>query len=351
MVSKKRKEKMSWSESLLYKYSKTYRQIWKNKETLEDIKAQNIQTQVMLQALAEKSDKIPETGLSVSEFVSFLNYTVDITKLPPAKGKMRALQLADAEILRIFDEVCRKHNLQYWLDFGTLLGAVRHQGFIPWDDDMDVAMPRESYNRLFDILEEEFKGTELHFYGKYGTFMKWDNFIRISYHGTYLNLDVFPYDFYYKPLKTDEEKQQLSQKMIAGREFYNMNFSQVEENEASLTAFRKQLTDYTFKNICEGKQAEKPESQSRPAIFKGIENWAYFKPYFYDYDDIFPLQKRKFEGMEFNVPHNQHKYLAHIYGNYWSFPENLNRHEGVFLSGIPNNIDEIITKLQTIRIK
>lgn len=92
MVSKKRKEKMSWSESLLYKYSKTYRQIWKNKETLEDIKAQNIQTQVMLQALAEKSDKIPETGLSVSEFVSFLNYTVDITKLPPAKGKMRALR-------------------------------------------------------------------------------------------------------------------------------------------------------------------------------------------------------------------------------------------------------------------
>lgn len=341
MVSKKRKEKMSWSESLLYKYSKTYRQIWKNKETLEDIK----------NSLRFLTDNSTGTGLSVSEFVSFLNYTVDITKLPPAKGKMRALQLANSEILRIFDEVCQKHGLQYWLDFGTLLGAVRHQGFIPWDDDMDVAMPRESYNRLFDILEEEFKGTELHFYGKYGTFMRWDNFIRISYRGTYLNLDVFPYDFYYKPLQTDEEKQHLAQKMIAGREYYNQNFAQIEESEAGLTEFRKQLSEYTFKNICNGKQAEKPESQSRPAIFKGIENWAYFKPYFYDYDDIFPLQKAKFEKMEFNVPHNQNKYLAHIYGNYWSFPENLNRHGGVFLSGIPDNIDEIITKLQTIRIK
>lgn len=342
---------MSWSESLLYKYSKTYRQIWRNKEILEDIKAQNDQTQVLLQSLAEKPDNMPQTGLSASEFVSFLNYTVDITKLPPAKGKMRALQLADAEILRIFDEVCQKHGLQYWLDFGTLLGAVRHQGFIPWDDDMDVAMPRESYNRLFDILEEEFNGTELHFYGKYGTFMRWDNFIRISYRGTYLNLDIFPYDFYYKSLKTDEEKQHLAQKMIAGREYYNQNFAQIEESEAGLTEFRKQLSEYTFKNICNGNQAEKPENQSRPAIFKGIENWAYFKPYFYDYDDIFPLQKAKFEKMEFNVPHNQNKYLAHIYGNYWSFPENLNRHEGVFLSGIPDNIDEITTKLQAIRIK
>ena len=233
MVSKRRKEKMSWSESLLYKYSKTYRQIWRNKEVLEDIKAQNVQTQIMLQTWANKP---AGAGLSVSEFVSFLNYTVDITKLPPAKGKMRALQLADSEILRIFDEVCQKHNLQYWLDFGTLLGAVRHQGFIPWDDDMDVAMPRESYNLLFDILEEEFNGTELHFYGKYGTFMKWDNFIRISYRGTYLNLDIFPYDFYYKPLKTDEEKQHLAQKMIAGREYYNQNFARIKENEASLTA-------------------------------------------------------------------------------------------------------------------
>lgn len=341
MVSKKRKEKMSWSERLLYKYSKTYRQIWRTKETLEDMEKS-------LQILAGRSSGTP---LSTSDFVSFLNYTVDITKLPPAKGKMRALQLADAEILRIFDEVCQKHNLQYWLDFGTLLGAVRHQGFVPWDDDMDVAMPRESYNQLFDILEEEFKGTELHFYGKYGTFMKWDNFIRISYQETYLNLDIFPYDFYYKPLQTDEEKQHLAQKMIAGREYYNQNFAHVEENEASLTAFRKQLSEYTFKNICDEKQADKPEDQSRPAIFKGIENWAYFKPFFYDYDDIFPLQKGKFEGMAFNVPHNQNKYLTHIYGDYLSFPENLNRHGGVFLSGIPDNINEIITKLQAIRIK
>ena len=51
-------------------------------------------------------------------------------------------------ILLALDEVCRQHQLSYYLWAGTMLGAVRHKGFIPWDDDADVAMPREDYERL-----------------------------------------------------------------------------------------------------------------------------------------------------------------------------------------------------------
>lgn len=47
-----------------------------------------------------------------------------------------------------FDQICRQHNLTYYIEAGTLLGAVRHQGFIPWDDDVDVVMPRPDYDRL-----------------------------------------------------------------------------------------------------------------------------------------------------------------------------------------------------------
>lgn len=342
---------MSWSESLLYKYSKTYRQIWRNKEILEDIKAQNDQTQVLLQSLAEKPDNMPQTGLSASEFVSFLNYTVDITKLPPAKGKMRALQLADAEILRIFDEVCQKHGLQYWLDFGTLLGAVRHQGFIPWDDDMDVAMPRESYNRLFDILEEEFNGTDLYVFGKEKSYFDWNPFIRIGYKDTFLNLDVFPYDFYYKKVQTQEDKDILQQKMTEGREFFNQHYPIPDENEEKLTELRKIMSDYTANTVCENKIAEKPYEQTKPTIFKGLEDWAYFRPFYYDYDTIFPLRKLSFEGREYCVPGQYDKYLSYIYGNYMQFPENLKRHGDILISRLPDNIDEITTKLQAIRIK
>lgn len=59
------------------------------------------------------------------------------------------------DVLKEFDALCRKHNLRYFGAYGTALGAVRHGGFIPWDDDLDVMMPRPDYNKLLRILEEE----------------------------------------------------------------------------------------------------------------------------------------------------------------------------------------------------
>ncbi len=59
------------------------------------------------------------------------------------------------EVLRVFDEICKKHNIKYFLMYGTLMGAVRHKGFIPWDDDVDVIMPREEYEKLRKVCKEE----------------------------------------------------------------------------------------------------------------------------------------------------------------------------------------------------
>ncbi len=68
--------------------------------------------------------------------------------------KLRTLQLTQFEMLKIFDSFCRKHGLHYSLYAGTLLGAVRHRGFIPWDDDLDVCMARDEYNRFIKLWQE-----------------------------------------------------------------------------------------------------------------------------------------------------------------------------------------------------
>lgn len=73
--------------------------------------------------------------------------------LPTATGGMRLFQLGCTKLLSEFDALCEEHSLQYWMVFGTLLGAVRHEGFIPWDDDVDLAMPRDEINRLVDVVE------------------------------------------------------------------------------------------------------------------------------------------------------------------------------------------------------
>ena len=59
------------------------------------------------------------------------------------------------EILKEIKVICEKHNLKYFLAYGTLLGAVRHQGFIPWDDDVDIVMYRDEYEKFLKIAKSE----------------------------------------------------------------------------------------------------------------------------------------------------------------------------------------------------
>lgn len=79
----------------------------------------------------------------------------DISKYNTEGTTLRKAQLRLLDMLKEVDKICKKHNIIYWIDGGTPLGAVRHGGFIPWDDDIDIALLRKDYKKLIKILKTE----------------------------------------------------------------------------------------------------------------------------------------------------------------------------------------------------
>lgn len=73
--------------------------------------------------------------------------------MPP--NDLRKMQLIELEMLLELDRICRKHNIIYFLSAGTVLGAVRHKGFIPWDDDLDTRMSRSEFEKFCKVCETE----------------------------------------------------------------------------------------------------------------------------------------------------------------------------------------------------
>ena len=81
---------------------------------------------------------------------------------------MKCAWAAELEVLEVVRKICKKYNLRYFAAYGALIGAVRHKGFIPWDDDIDIMMPREDYMRFSSVAPAELTG-EYHIYTPYNT--------------------------------------------------------------------------------------------------------------------------------------------------------------------------------------
>ena len=236
------------------------------------------------------------------------------------KLSLEELKKVELDILIWFADICEQEKLNYTLSYGTLLGAVRHKGFIPWDDDIDVAMPRPDYEKFIEYCnthETHYKLIDIHndkgynylfakVYDPNTTIVeKYANRFKANY-GVYI--DIFSL-----------ERIPFSLAWIAGHmqgQIYNQLNNQSLKQETMLRRIR---LIYRFNSkigfpILRFLAKFIPGKKLRHSF-----GTAYFKPRYLE--DIFPLSEMEFEGKKFPVPHNTDALLRKIYGDYMKLPD------------------------------
>lgn len=269
---------------------------------------------IILNIFGVKFSFLKKTSVSEREnYSKFYNSFSSAKDIPKADGALRLFQEATLQLLIEFKELCNENDLTFWLDYGTLLGAVRHKGYIPWDDDVDISMMRDDYEKLIAIFENKthnFQNLDLVICsnGKNRCFIK-----LISKKCKKIFIDIFPYDYYHKSLN-DTEKKNLSNLITRINTFNKFSFHK------NISKTRLKLKNDTKNFILKNKIADKI---NKPAIFMGVDFPHGCINRVYDYETIFPLKEIVFENTNFLAPNVDKKVLTNLYGNYQIIPKNV----------------------------
>lgn len=240
------------------------------------------------------------------------------SSLPPAEGQLRIVQNYLLELLQKFDDFCRANQLVYWLNFGTLLGAVRHHGFVPWDDDLDVCMTRKTFCKLCDLIKESSElEIKYYFYVRcIGTVKQigfWPKLV-LKKQNFALCGDIYIYDEVTcnNSQEVDEKWKKRSQLEIEStlkiQSHFNKHiFAGFLDNEADIQFLRNIYSEY----------AKKLTDDNGNYLISAIE-------FMYDYHSrlrvypkkwFSPAVPHEFEGRQFPIPHEAEKYLTVVYGD------------------------------------
>ncbi len=243
--------------------------------------------------------------------------TEDFSQYNPEGSILRKAQQRMMEILKVIDAICQKHHIQYFLDGGSLIGAVRHSGFIPWDDDLDIAVMKEDFLKLRKILQKELPTNLVYqddttdpnyplLIGKVRdkqSYFEEDFTDKLHYKGTYV--DIIPME------KVPSVRWKAKLDYWYGHCFRALhNYTDIKDKIRSSIVFPFAWL------LVQGTRLFNKFSSSRQIAH--IYGWRAYNSF--SYDDVFPVRRMLFENAEICVPKNPDTVLRALFGDYMQIP-------------------------------
>lgn len=249
-------------------------------------------------------------------------------KYSPDGSRLRDFQVRIQRILDIVDEICVRNRINYWLSSGTLLGAVRHGGFIPWDDDLDIEILQSDVPRFVEACMRELP------------------------EGYVVQTHKTDKDYYLGLVKVRETGEEVVEVMrfkdgrVCPVKYGHMgifiDIIPIEQGDLRLVILSGKPRSLLTKAIYYWNlpkfmlEAIWHMNQCIYSICRFISRFTSDRQHCYvtfgswflhqrSLDDIFPLDRIEFEGKMYNAPHDTHAYLTKIYGDYTKLPDESGR--------------------------
>lgn len=266
--------------------------------------------------------------------LQYLKRHADITTLKPAQGELRKRQYQLLDEAEMFFRYLEELKIKPFLVYGNLLGAVRHGGFIPWDDDLDFGLLRDDYEKVLGFAQEkcatltycgdcwlDWDGEALQqsdllkkYPNKY-IFNVYPGFVQVSKCTDtkhYYVMDLWSFDFYKNEYDIEDYRKWIEEVNAAAEELKNnkekLDFIRGEMKKNPMISMER--TDNFFPGI------DNYGGYPGNGAMKAFESWI-------PTEDVLPLRKVKYENTLFWAPNHMENVLRYEYGNYMEFPEDM----------------------------
>lgn len=281
--------------------------------------------------------------------IKYLLRHINPNNISQATGKLRKHQLSLISFADKFLDLLRKYCcIDIFLSDGALLGLVRHNGFIPWDDDIDFTVMREDRDKLIDFFKQEksFYVTEkrnlsgkndnknisdLLAKSRYGIVLEQDRYMLRAYGYNYRNelnvIDIFTFDFFEDDITMDQYYEFSRKSDVLRSKISNTN-------EAI-----QSLDDYSLNSGLVSIDKTKIILPSN-LYYMDYRGGCWNIPWYVNSKDVFPLVESEFEGIKVKVPRSPTAYLTMIYGDYMKLTEEV----GIGHNGVISDMDETILR-------